>query len=318
LYQTYNAVPGKVRFEWIGESWELFKAQWSTWVLSGLIFGAIYIAVVLAVAVPLGLWDQWRYLVSHPATGGGFPSSSSAPSSDPLAQLLYDAVGWAVTAFFYGGLFKMANKQVRGEPIAVGDLFSGGSTFLPMLGFVIVFNILIIFGLMCFCIGMAVVYALFWPVFALIADGVSFGNAFSRSFEGMKQDWLMATLYVIVFGLVILASAIPLGLGLLITYPMNYLSTALAYRDMIGMTGPSGGYPGPGAFYPGPTPPGMWPPPPQRMPGQIPPTPPLPPAQMPPGPVPPNPIDQNPVNPNPINPNPPAANPPDSTPPTSS
>ncbi|HEX5323092.1 MAG TPA: hypothetical protein VFW40_04845 [Capsulimonadaceae bacterium] len=279
VYQGYNAMPGRVRFEWIGESWQLFRAQWATWVPTTLLFGVIYFGILIGVAIPLGFWSSWMYLGAHIHDPGAF-TRPGAPASPGLAeQLLYEAVAWTVVAFFYGGLFKMANKQVRGEAIGVGDLFSGGSTFLPMLGFVIVFNLLQLAGMLCFCLGIFVVFALFWPAFALIADGVGFGDAFTRSFEGMKQDWLTAALYVIVFGLIVLLSCLAFGLGTLITVPMVYLSTSLAYRDMIGMPGsPGGGYPVAGGYYPGQAVPGSWPPPP----GQIPPGPNNPPSGWPP------------------------------------
>jgi uncharacterized membrane protein len=88
------------------------------------------------------------------------------------------------------------------------------------------------------------------PVYALLADGVDFRSALSRSVNGVGQDWLQAGLFVLVFTLLFLVSLIPLGLGQLVTLPMSVIIGSLVYRDMIGMpgTGPeegSGGIEGP-------------------------------------------------------------------------
>jgi hypothetical protein len=208
----------------------------------------------------LGIFDSLRPIIAHPHDPKLWATSGS--HSDPGGNLLFDGVTWVLSAFFYGGLFRMSNRQVRGEAIGIGDVFSGGSTFLPMLGYVIIFGLISTLGSCCFCVGALPVYALLFPGFALIADGAGFSEAFTRAFEGMKQDWLRASLYVFVFGLIILVSFIPLGLGLLITTPMIYLSTSLAYRDMIGMPGPPGGNSGLNSTQ---GPPGAWPPAPNSL-----------------------------------------------------
>lgn len=253
MYPSLNTAPAQVSFGWIGESWRLFRAQWPTWAAVALIYNLINWGVLYAAASMLGMVDQWKFIIAHIHDPTAL-SGPSAPHSDPISSLLFDVVVWVISAFFYGGLFRMSNRQVRGEPIGVGDLFKGGPTFLTMLGYVIVFGLISTFGSCLLCVGALVVYALLFPAFALIADGASFGDAFTRSFEGMKQDWFRASLYVLVFSLILLLGIIPLVF--LITTPMTYLSTSLAYRDMIGMSGPSGGSAG---FYPTQGPPGAWP-----------------------------------------------------------
>ena len=59
-------------------------------------------------------------------------------------------------------------------------------------------------------------------------------------------------------GLLALVSALPLGLGLLVTVPMVFLLPALAYRDMVGMPGMV--FPAPPSYDPPQA--GVWPPPP--------------------------------------------------------
>lgn len=272
MYATYDTTSGKVRMEWIGESWELFKAQWGTWVLCVLIYYAISFGVSMALGVVLGVSSAMSNPdIFRPPVAGATTSPAVTTAPDVLAQLMVQAASWLIYAFFASGFYRMANKQVRGGVIELGDLFRGGSVFLPMLGFMVLFGLMCLAGLLCLIVGMFVVMALFWPGYALVADGVSIGDALSRSYNGMKRDWLMAILFGIVFGLVqLFGTVFTCGLGAFALIPMMYLCTSLAYRDMIGMPeAPAGEYP---VGYPtGPAQPGVWPPAPETPPYQAPP-----------------------------------------------
>jgi len=120
-------------------------------------------------------------------------------------------------------------------------------------------------GLLLFLISSVVLVGLLLPGFALVADGERVWASFRRSIRGMKGQWFSAAVLVLVIGLLILISEIPLLLGLLVTLPMFFLLSALAYRDMIGMPGMV--FPAPPSY--GPPQEGVWPPPPSA--GQSPP-----------------------------------------------
>jgi hypothetical protein len=258
--------PRKVSFGWIGESWRFFSQTAGVWI----------VAVLIAAAVPLiiggiigGIVGASR--VSSPVPIPNFPASQGPFGSlSPLAlggglpigiNIAIRLFSWAWTSFFYGGVYQMAVKQVRGEQIAFSDIFSGGPLFIPMLTFSLIYGILVGVGTL-FCIVPGLLVAgLFLPGYALIADGItSIGDVFTRCTEAMKADIWNAALFVFVMGLLILVSAIPCGLGLFVTLPMYWIISALAARDMAGMSG--GGMPPPDPYgYQTPSP-GVWPPPP--------------------------------------------------------
>lgn len=262
------APPGKVNFGWIGEAWGLFSANMGVWILSVLLIFLVPIIVGALVGAFVG------------ATGGLHPYTPT-PGASPYAGRTFspfETGSWATmlsgglpldvslglrlfsllwTTFFLGGVSRMAVMQVRGQTANFADLFSGGPLFLSMLGFYLVAQILGGVGLLLCILPAFIVAGLLLPGYALIADGASLGDAFSRSIDGMKQDWLSAAGFALVLGLLVLVSAIPCGLGLLVTMPMTWLISALAYRDMVGMPNP------PGAAVGGvPPAPGVWPPPP--------------------------------------------------------
>ena len=264
------APPGRVNFGWLQEAFELFQANIGVWILAVL-------AVFVVPAVIGGIIGAALGAGSALSGGGGQPTFGSSPfgfHSSPLTGGLSPGVSALIriadalyTAFLYGGIYQMAVKQVRGESISPADIFSGGPYFLKMLGFNIIFGIAFVVGTLLLIVPGLLVVALMLPAYALIAEGESVSNAISRSVDAMKRDMWSAVGFVIVMGLVALLSALPCGLGLFVTYPMVWLVSALAYRDMIGMpgavstTGAYGVPPGYGAAQSG-----VWPPPPEARP----------------------------------------------------
>ena len=248
---------GRVNFGWINESFELFKANAGIWIVATLalvfvpgVFGFIIGTVFGAANAVAG-------------SSGGFGRSPFSSGLPFAVQFLVQLVTLSYQAFLYGGLYGMAVKQVRGEPISFNDLFSGGRYFLPMLGFQILFLLAFLIGFFLLIVPGLLVASLMIPTYAQIADGVSFSDAISRSIDGMKRDMWSGIAFLFVMGLVILVSLIPCGLGALVTYPMLWIVSALAYRDMVGMPG---GNPSAFGMGYGTAAPGVWPPPPSAGP----------------------------------------------------
>ena len=57
------------------------------------------------------------------------------------------------------------------------------------------------------------------------------------SIEATKKDWLMYTLFAFVVSLIAGAGAILCYVGLLASYPLYFLITAVAYRQVFGLDG---------------------------------------------------------------------------------
>lgn len=259
------APPGKVNFGWISEAFTLFQANIAVWIVAGLLslVPVIFGAIVGAIAGASGA-AATAYSPDASNPGAAFAQRLSG-GLNPGVSLIIRVVGAIYTAWLYGGVYRAAIKQVRGEPISTADLFTGVPTMWSMLGFSVVYGLGVGVGtLLCIVPGLLVAGLLF-PGYALIADGESLGNALSRCIDAMKRDMWTAAAFVFVMGLLIVVSAIPCGLGMLVTVPVFYLVGALAYRDMIGMPSGAGaggyGQPGFGA----PAAPGVWPPAPSAV-----------------------------------------------------
>ena len=303
---------GRASMEWINEAWRLFSAQAGTWIVSCLVatFLPLVLYFIFSIVLGAGIGLGMASGVSSPSAANGFASGASV-GLILFVILFWAAYGLLYLPFIYGGVYHMAVKQVRGELIGIADIFSGGPSTLRMLGYQMIYGlftfvltivlsipltllhvvnlaafanrsssfnagseiggILIWYVLLLACF--LVVAAISLPAHALIADGEGVFSAISRSLSAMKTQALPVIGLLVIFGLLYMVSAIPCGLGLLVTVPMFWLLSALAYRDMIGMPGlgapasPYGAPPTPGYT------PGVWPPPPSQAPsfGQPPP-----------------------------------------------
>ena len=233
-----------VRWEWISEAWNLFTKQWSTWVLmilvTCLVMGLIYL--------PFYFVAIFSMVPSVSDDGVVTPASGFLPIV--LFPVMYLAI-ICVISWLFGGLYSAAFKQLRGEQIAVGDLFSGGRYFSRMIGALVLIGIASgIGGMLCLIPGLIVYGLAFLTVPMIVEGGMGTIDAIKASVEVTKKDWLMFTLFALALGLIASAGGIACGVGVLATYPLLFLGHALAYRDLVGMPGAQS----PGQFMPPPPP----------------------------------------------------------------
>jgi len=239
--QQVNA-PG-VRWEWISEAWNLFTKQWSVWVLMLLVTGLIVFAIYLPFIGVIGM------MMPTPQVGEPFEFPVGIFALYPVMGLvILAAMSWLV-----GGLYNAAFKQVRGEQIAVGDLFSGGKYFARIL----VAGLLVglaagIGGVFCLIPGLIVSGLAFLTYPMIVEGGKGSIDAIKASIEVTKKDWIMFTIFAIALGIIAGAGAIACGVGALATYPLLFLGHALAYRDLVGI--PGAGAQAQGQFMPPPPP----------------------------------------------------------------
>jgi zinc-ribbon domain len=235
-----------VRWEWISEAWNLFTRQWSVWVLMILVMALVGMAIYLPF---FGI-----FMAMTPS----FPQDGEIPTAPEFPVglfMLYPVLILAIlsaSAWMLGGIYNAACKQIRGEQIAVGDLFSGGQYFGRILGALLLIAIAAnIGGIFCLIPGL-IVYGLTFLTYPMIVEGGKGTiDAIKASIEVTKRDWIMFTIFAVALYLIAIAGSLACGIGVLATLPLLFLSQALAYRDLVGMPGAQGQ----GQFMPPPPPP---------------------------------------------------------------
>jgi len=224
--QQLNA-PG-VRWEWISEAWNMFTRQWSVWVLMILVMS------IIGLAVYLPFFGAFRVMMPTPEMGEPFviPVGIFA-----LYPIMYLAI-FVVSSWLLGGLYNAAFKQLRGEQIAVGDLFSGGPYFPRILGALILIAIAAGIGSVFCLIPGLIVYGFTFLTYPMIVEGGKGTiDAIKASIEVTKRDWIMFTLFAVALHLISFVGVFGCGVGILATAPLLFLGQALAYRDCVGIPG---------------------------------------------------------------------------------
>lgn len=217
--------------DWFSESLRLFGQEWKVWVLQGLIY---FVASGLLL-VP-GIVLIWSGLAS--AIGSPEASASNSPPPGFLQFLtgmgfLFGGgcVGAFLHVFLLGGMFRTAQKQLRGEPIAFADIFSAGDVYWPLLGAYLLENLAHSVVSQFCSLGSLALAALWVFVHPLIVEGkMGVFEAFSASWNVAKQNFMFYLGLLVVMGLVALAGYL-VGCGAAATLPIATIMLVLAYRD---------------------------------------------------------------------------------------
>jgi len=221
----YRRPPG-VYFDSIGQAWSLVQANLGTWVLEGLIFGAIYYAAVFGL----------EFLMIFSATSrSGIPATSTLILGIPLGI----AVG-CLMQILMAGQMVMGLKQARNEKIAVGDLFCafqrGGWVILGM----ILTSICVFIG-MCLCIvpGFFVAGLLMFVPLLIMDRNMTPIEAITTSYETLKPyAWAIFALSFVA-SLVASLGFCLCGIGGLFTFPIYYVTLGLTYNNFFPREAPT-------------------------------------------------------------------------------
>ncbi len=196
---SYPSPAPTVRFDVINQAWAMLQQQMGNW------------AVLMVVAIVIVGVLNW--LLGKLGTVGSF-------------------VGGIPSAIVAAGLYRAALKHMRGETIAVADMFGVSDVIGPLIVASILTTIGVAIGFI-FCILPGVALASLWMFTELLIvdkgmDGI---EAMRQSFNALRREWLMATVFNIVLALIGIAGIIACGVGLLITAPIAILSVTILYRD---------------------------------------------------------------------------------------
>jgi len=217
--------PPKVRFDTIGEAWKLLQQQMGVWVGAMLIYLGVTAGIYLVgwlVLLPIFL-----IVAPHGDAGGALAFIGMMGSF-----LMMMVIVIAASSVMLAGLYRMAVRQVRGETLVIGDLFGAVDMAGPALIATLLMGLASMVGAM-FCIIPAyIVHGMLMLTLPIMADRrLGPVDAMKASYEALKSDMLMATLYAVVLGLVASLGVIACGFGVVVTMPLLFLGTALVYRD---------------------------------------------------------------------------------------
>lgn len=220
----------KVRFEAIGEAWNLFQKDMGTWILATFIALAGGTVVFLIITSVMGTILRLSFSLSPGRLG------EQADMGLSVSFLFILLINIVITIVLYmiltGGMYRMAIKQARGETIAINDLFSTVDVVLPLIGASILVALATAVGYI-FCVipGLIVAGLSMLTIPIIVDQRCGSIEAISRSWGALQGELLLATVFYFVAGLIGSAGGILCGIGVLFTHPLMVLSIAIIYNN---------------------------------------------------------------------------------------
>jgi uncharacterized membrane protein len=209
----------------ISRSWQIFRSK------MGLTIFVVFLGFILG-----NLLSGVAGAIDNPAAKG-------------ILQLLNSVVSFFLTA----GMFTYLINLASGRDAKMGDLFSAGPILLPLIGASLLFGLVIVgamipAGLLFFLgpigIFIAAIYGLVVYVliitrlsqfyYLLIDREVGIVESLSLSNKLMKGHEVQFLGLGLVLGIMNIAGALAIGIGLLITIPLSFLCAVVYY---LGITG---------------------------------------------------------------------------------
>ena len=225
-----------VNFDYISKAWELVRERLGTWVVATLIGFGIAFIVAIGGAI-------YQVVMTSGVNANPNQRDIGALLGVVVVRFLSSIVSGLLTSFFLGGFYRMAFKQLRGQPTEVSDIFSGKDVFLPIFGANLLMGFATGIGSL-FCLLPGLLLAGLWMfTIPLIVDkGLGVFEAMGKSFEALRPHMWSALGYYFVLAIVASLGFLLCGLGWLVTIPLLYIGVARLYLDFF----PDGdGYRGP-------------------------------------------------------------------------
>jgi len=144
--------------------------------------------------------------------------------------------GLVVGAVLFSGYYLAAHKIETTGTVKLEDFFKSFDFFLPLFLAGLVGGILVAFGFVLLIIpGLWLAVALSFSYQLIVFEGMDFWESIETSVKIVNKRWFnFLLLWLIMLGINILG-AIPLGLGLLITFPYTALVFYSCYKHVVGL-----------------------------------------------------------------------------------
>ena len=134
------------------------------------------------------------------------------------------------------GVYIVAFQIARNRPTAFADFFKGFNRALPILVLAILSGLLIGVAFLCLIlpgIYLAVAYMFALPL--LLDKQLDFWPAMETSRKLITKKWFSFFAFSLVLGLINIAGALCIGVGLLVTFPLTICAQVAAYEDIVGL-----------------------------------------------------------------------------------
>ncbi|MCP4409618.1 MAG: hypothetical protein GY807_18080 [Gammaproteobacteria bacterium] len=219
----HSGIAGKYDFsigEVIKESWDKTQGMKATfWMAAGIIMAAL---IVVGIVLEFLLGAPLENEIYSPA--------------DFIKQIISQLISGAITYPLMAGLIMLGIQRAVDQPITVNQAFSYFGYALPLAILGVLTTLLTYIGFLLLIlpgIYLAIAYILATPL--LVEKQLTPWQAMESSRKAITRHWFKVFLLLLATALIMFISAIPLGLGLIWTYPMAINVLGIVYREIFGV-----------------------------------------------------------------------------------
>lgn len=213
----------------LNPNWEIGAVLSEAWALSNgfkaTFWGGflIYMGVIIALAIVMGLLSIGMAMVASEAT--------------VVVTILSQVIQLVITAPLMAGLFMLGIKRAVGQPVNAFMLFNYFPKTLPLFLTYLLMILLVVVGFVLLVIPgiyLVIAYALALPL--VVDKNLGIWESLETSRKGITHCWFRFFGFGIIGFVIVMISAIPLGIGLIWTLPWLYAATGIIYRDLFGVS----------------------------------------------------------------------------------
>jgi len=215
----------------LSEAWTLVNGSKLT-IVGGMV--CMYIAVFVVTLLLGMLLGAVVPMVADPGNPEGSRTMVMAVSMG--IQLLIQLVTMAITYPFMAGLFMIGIRRSVNLPTSFSMIFDYFNRVISLLVLNILYFIFVIIGFLLLVlpgIYLAVAYLLAMPI--MIEKNMSPWQALETSRKTISKKWFKFFGLFLLLWLIVMVSAIPLGIGLIWTVPLSFMAVGVLYRDIFGI-----------------------------------------------------------------------------------
>ncbi len=179
------------------------------------IMGALGIYIVIAI-------------FSSAILGIIFPKDASS-----VNETLTSLISVPITLPLLIGITMLGINRARDESLEIPSIFNYYNMLFSLLIAYFLMNILIVVGIMLLIIPgiyLAISYTFAYPL--IVDKGLGVWEAMELSRKTVTKQWFKFFGLAIATGVIVLISAIPLGIGLIWSIPTTYISYGLLYHHL--------------------------------------------------------------------------------------
>ncbi|RMF43860.1 MAG: hypothetical protein D6753_04060 [Planctomycetota bacterium] len=200
----------------------VFNAAFEVWKANlGLLVGVTLIVFMIS-----GVFSAGSTILNLVAEQG----EEEVKLAAALGSFMISLISTVVNIFLGIGQTQIYLRLLRGQSAQVGDLFGGGSRFLPTLAVSILFGLAVGVGTVLCIIPGLVVGALFWPCYYLVVDNKSKVIDSFTVAQKIGTANIGTTILLVLLGIGInLLGFLACGVGILFAAPLVGLLWTTAY-----------------------------------------------------------------------------------------